>query len=262
MSDGYIKVEKKGHILFIGIDRVDKMNAFSVPMYQDLGLALGRLQQDDDLRCGVVYAEGDNFTSGLDLMEWGATFGAGSMPELPKGAVDPFAFDEDNRVMKPVVMAIQGRCYTIGQEYMLTTDIRVAATDVRFAQLEIKRGIYPVGGGTIRLLHEIGWGNAMRYLLTGEEITAQEAYRLGLVQELVEPGKQLERAVEIAETIAAQAPLGVYATLRSARLARANAENEAMKHLLPELLKLMGTEDVQEGMMSFMERRKANFKGK
>lgn len=258
----HIKVEKKGHLLLIGVNRADKMNAFSVKMYQDLGLALGQLQNDHELRCGVVYAEGDNFTSGLDLMEWGATFGAGSMPTLPEGALDPFGFDENNRVMKPVVMAIQGRCYTIGQEYMLTTDIRIAATDVRFAQLEVKRGIYPVGGGTIRLLHEIGWGNAMQYLLTGDEITAQDAYRLGLVQELVEPGKQLERAIEVAERIAEQAPLGVYATLKSARLARANSENQAMQKLLPELLKLMGSEDVQEGMMSFMQRRKANFKGK
>ncbi len=262
MSDQHIKVERNGHILLIGVNRANKRNAFSVKMYQDLGLALGELQRDDDLRCGVVYAEGDHFTSGLDLAEWGATFGAGSMPELPEGACDPFGFDESKRVMKPVVMAVQGMCYTIGQEFMLTTDIRVAASDVRFAQLEVKRGIYPVGGGTIRLLHEIGWGNAMRYLLTGEEITGPEAFRLGLVQELVEPGEQLEKALQIAEIICKQAPLAVYATLKSARQARAHAENEAMQKLLPELLKLMTTEDVQEGMMSFLQRREANFKGR
>jgi enoyl-CoA hydratase/carnithine racemase len=262
MSDEHIKVERKGHILLIGINRPKKRNAFSVKMFQDLGVALGDLQKDDELRCGVVYAEGDHFTSGLDLPEWGASFGSGNMPELPEGALDPFGFDEAKRVMKPVVMAVQGMCYTIGQEFMLTTDIRVAAKDVRFAQLEIKRGIYPVGGGTVRLLHEIGWGNAMRYLLTGDEITGEAAYRLGLVQELVEPGEQLDKAIQIAEVICKQAPLAVYATLRSSRQARSKAENEAMQTLLPELLKLMVTEDVHEGLMSFVERREANFKGR
>ena len=258
----HIKVEKRGRLLMIGIDHADKYNAFSVAMFQDLGLALGELQKDDALRCGVIYAEGKHFTSGLDLAEWGGVFGAGKMPDLPEGALDPFGFDEDKRVMKPVVMAVQGLCYTIGQELMLTTDIRIAAEDVKFAQLEIKRGIYPVGGGTIRLIHEIGWGNAMRYLLTGDEITGPDALRMGLVQELVKPGKHVDRAIKIAETIAKQAPLAVYATLRSSRLARANAENAAMQTLLPELRKLIKTDDAQEGIMSFMERREANFKGK
>ncbi|MCP4598964.1 MAG: enoyl-CoA hydratase, partial [Proteobacteria bacterium] len=185
MSKGNIKVERRGHLLLMGVDRVKKYNAFSIAMYRDLGLALGELQNNDELRCGVIYAEGDHFTSGLDLAEWNDTFKAGKMPDLPAGALDPFAFDEENRVMKPVVMAIQGLCYTIGQELMLTTDIRIAAENACFAQMEIKRGIYPVGGGTVRLIHEIGWGNAMRYLLTGEEIIAAEALRLGLVQELV-----------------------------------------------------------------------------
>ena len=111
-------------------------------------------------------------------------------------------------VTKPLVCAVQGICFTIGIELMLATDVRVAARDARFGQIEIKRGIYPVGGATIRMPREIGWANAMRWLLTGDEIPAEEAYRIGLVQELVEPGRQLPRALEIAERIAAQAPLG------------------------------------------------------
>jgi enoyl-CoA hydratase/carnithine racemase len=159
-------------------------------------------------------------------------------------------------------MAIRGRCYTIGFELLLAQDIRVASTDARIALLEVKRGIYPVGGGTVRLFREIGWGNAMRYLLTGDEITGAEAYRLGLVQELTEPGKELDRAIEIATDISKRAPLGVMAALASARTSEAEGLRAALARLIPDLIPIMGSEDALEGMMSFMERREANFKGK
>ena len=159
-------------------------------------------------------------------------------------------------------MAIRGRCYTIGFELLLAQDIRVASTDAKIALLEVKRGIYPVGGGTVRLFQEIGWGNAMRYLLTGDEITGAEAYRMGLVQELTEPGKELDRAIAIATDIASRAPLGVMAALRSARITSIEGQGAALARLIPDLMPLMKSEDAMEGMMSFMERREAKFKGK
>jgi enoyl-CoA hydratase/carnithine racemase len=137
----------------------------------------------------------------------------------------------------------------------------VVARDARFGQIEIKRGIYPVGGATIRMPREVGWANAMRWLLTGDEISADEAHRIGLVQELVEPGQQLPRALEIAERIAAQAPLGVRATLASARLALAD-EAHAAQRLLPDLAPIMASDDAREGVMSFIERRPARFTGR
>jgi len=262
MSEGKVTVERRGHVLLMGLDRTEKYNAIDLAMYRQLASAYGQLERDGDLRCGLLYAHGQHFTAGVDLEQWAPVFASGRLPELPKDAIDPLGFDDEARVSKPIVMAAQGLCLTIGIELLLATDIRVAAEDTRFAQIEIKRGIYPVGGATVRLIQEIGWGNAMRYLLTGDEFSAQEAYRLGLVQELAPVGQQLERALSIAETIAKQAPLGVYATLKSARLARREGEAAAFVRLLPDLKPIMASEDAQEGLLSFLERREASFRGR
>jgi len=261
MSEAAIATDIRGHVLCIGITRPEKRNAFDVRMYRQLARAYGRLESEKGLRCGLLYADGDHFTAGLDLPQWADHFVKGSFPDLPEGAVDPLGIYSDQSLSKPVVMAVQGLCLTIGIELLLAADIRVAASDTRFGQIEIKRGIYPVGGATIRLFQEIGWGNAMRYLLTADEISADDAYRMGLVQETTPPGGQFERAMEIAETIARQAPLGVQATLRSARLARLKGELAAMRQLLPDLMPLMQSRDVQEGITAFIERREASFTG-
>ena len=163
---------------------------------------------------------------------------------------------------KPVVVAVQGTCLTIGIELMLATDIRIAATTTRFGQIEVKRGIYPVGGATLRFPREVGWGNAMRWLLTGDEFDAAEALRIGLVQEVVPPGEQLDRAIALAQTIAAQAPLGVYATLASSRAAIPAAEHAAAARLMPDLAPIMKSADVAEGLRAFLERRPGTFEGR
>ena len=262
MSEGKVTTERRGHLLLIGLDRVAKRNALDLAMYRELGLAYGALDRDPELRCGVLFAHGDHFTGGIYLAQWSPTLSTGRFVSLPEGAIDPLGLDEANRLRKPMVMAVHGICFTIGIELLLATEVRVAATNTRFAQIEIKRGIYPVGGATVRLMQEVGWGNAMRYLLTGDEFSAAEALRIGLVQEVVDPGRQLERAIQIAGTIAAQAPLGVQATLASARLACARGEGAAFARLLPDLSALMASEDVKEGLQSFVERRPANFTGR
>jgi enoyl-CoA hydratase len=261
MKTTTITTDIRGHVLCIGINRPEKRNAFDVDMYQQLARAYGRLEMDKQLRCGLLFAEGGHFTAGLDLPQWADCFAKGTFPVLPDGAVDPLGIYSDRMLSKPVVMAVQGICLTIGIELLLATDIRVAASDTRFGQIEIKRGIYPVGGATVRLFQEVGWGNAMRYLLTADEISADEAYRMGLVQETTPPGRQFDRAMEIAETVARQSPLGVQATLRSARTARLKGELSAMKQLLPDLMPLMKSRDVQEGINAFIQRREASFTG-
>jgi enoyl-CoA hydratase/carnithine racemase len=165
----------------------------------------------------------------------------------------------EQALSKPVVVAVQGWCLTIGIELMLAADIRVAADSTRFAQIEIKRGIYPIGGATVRMVQELGWGNAMRWLLTGDELSAAEALRLGLVQEMTPHGQQLDRALAIATTIARQSPVGVRATLASARLARAEGERVAFARMLPELQAALASDDAIEGLNAFLERREPRF---
>ena len=216
-SAGRITREVRGHLLLIGVDRPAKKNAFDLAMLAGLAEAFTELDRSPDLRCGVVFAHGADFTAGLDLgnVAPSLTQGGGL---APPGGVDPFGV-HGAPCSKPVVCAVQGLCLTLGIELMLACDVVVAAEGARFGQIEIKRGIFPFGGGTWRWVEACGWGNAMRYLLTGDMLDAATALRLGLVQEVVAKELVLTRAIEIAETIAAQAPLGVMATLRSARLA-------------------------------------------
>jgi enoyl-CoA hydratase len=257
---GKVALEKRGHVLLIGIDRVAKRNAFDMALWNGLCAAYGELARDENLRVGVLHALGDHFTGGLDLPQWSVVFSSGQWP-IPDGGIDPLGF-LGPRIGKPIVAAVQGTCLTIGIELLLATDVRVAAASTRFAQIEIKRGIYPVGGATLRFPRECGWANAMRWLLTGDEFDATEALRIGLVQEVVPHGEQLARALALANVIAAQAPLGVYATLASSRGALPEAEHVAAARLLPDLLPIMGSADVKEGLRAFTERRPGKFTGK
>jgi enoyl-CoA hydratase/carnithine racemase len=260
MTAGTVRVERRDHVLLIGLDRAAKRNAFDLPMWDALCRAYGELDRDDALRVGVLHAHGEHFTGGLDLPQWAGQFARTSFA-LPDGGLDPLGL-AGPRLKKPIVCAVQGICLTIGIELLLATDVRIAAASTRFGQIEIKRGIYPVGGATLRFPREVGWANAMRWLLTGDEFDATEAHRIGLVQEVVAHGTQLDRALALATVIAAQAPLGVYATLASSRGALADSEARAAARLLPDLQPLLASEDVQEGLRAFMSRRPGTFTGK
>jgi len=257
-----ITVDLDDHLLLIGINRPDKRNAFDMAALQQLSAAYQRLAEDAQARVGVLYAHGPNFSAGLDLAEVGPVI-AEHGPQALKGSgrYDPFGLWSE-QVPKPVVMAVQGVAFTLSIELALACDIIVAADDVRFRQLEVGRGILPFGGATFRAPAQLGWGNAMRFLLTAEEFGADQALRIGLVQEVVPAGQQLDRAVAIARTVAAQAPLGVQGTLASARAWRAEAERAAvtrMRELLPAVL---ASQDAVEGLRSFVERRAGRFTGR
>jgi enoyl-CoA hydratase len=258
-----INIKNEENILLIEVDRPKKYNAMNQEMYHQLAQAYFRLESDDNARVGLLYAVGPHFTSGLELTDWAGTFDSGKgFPFDKENEIDPFYMMSDVRCSKPLIMAVQGYCYTWGLEVMLNADIRVAATDTRFGMLEVRRGFFPSGGATLRLPKEIGWGNAQRYLLTGDEMNAAEAYRLGLVQHLTEPGQQFEKALELARRVASAAPLGVRNVLKSCRVAALECEEAAKAIIYQDVAEVMKSEDMQEGIMSFIERREAVFKGK
>lgn len=257
MTGETITREIRGHVFLIGLNRPHKKNAFTRQMLSELSAAIGEYEANRDLRCAVIFAHGPDFTAGLDLMD--------IAPSMSKGVLVDGEYDalgvHGKPTTKPVIAAVKGLCLTVGIELLLACDIVVLGDNARFAQIEIKRGIFPFGGASQRWVAASGWGNAMRYLLTGDEFDAATAYRIGMAQEVVPAGEELARAIAIAETVAAQAPLGVQATLRSARLGVEEGPQAAFKELVPEIKKLMASKDAQEGVMSFVERRQAKFTG-
>lgn len=259
-SEPRVTRERHEHVLLLGLNRADKRNAFDLDMLNQLVLALGEYERDDELRCALVFAHGDHFTAGLDLGNVSETFRTGW--QLPSGAVDPWGTFGGPRLTKPLMVAAQGYCFTLGIELMLAADINLCASNARFAQLEVQRGIFPFGGATLRLHQVAGWGNAMRWLLTGDQFDAHEAYRLGLVQEVTAPEELMPRALWMAQRVAAQAPLGIRATLASARQCLDEGELAAARELPALASRLLSSEDAQEGFRAMQEKREGNFRGK
>ena len=141
----FIETTRNGHVLEIKVNRADKHNALSPEMYRDLARAYAEVSNDPELRVGLLYADGKHFTSGIELDKWAPIFSGGNGFSVGEGEIDPFGL-KGPRHSKPVVMAMQGNCFTWGVEILLNTEVRVAADDTRFAMLEVKRGIFPCGG--------------------------------------------------------------------------------------------------------------------
>jgi enoyl-CoA hydratase/carnithine racemase len=156
-----VTTEKVGHVLKIGLNRPDKMNAADEELLHGLALAYGELEKDKELRVGLLFAHGDHFTAGLDLFDVGPKMQSGKLQLVPEGGIDPWGI-QTKQVSKPVVMAIRGTCFTLGVELALASDIVIAASDSKFGQLEVARGILPFGGGTIRLPKVAGHAKAMQ----------------------------------------------------------------------------------------------------
>lgn len=259
-SAGVVTVERAGHVLLIGLNRPEHGNAMTSGMLTELAQAYTQLEDDEQAWVGLLFGHGDNLTVGLELEE--------IRPHLddfeglyPAGTVDPFGVRGRMRT-KPLVAAAHGWVITAGIEMLLNADVRVASEGARFAQMEVQRGILPFGGATIRMPREFGWGNAMRWILTGDVFDADEAYRLGLIQKITPNGKHLQGARIIAERIAQQAPLAVRAAMAAARTAMLDGEQAGRGALLPALHSLLPTDDAAEGVRSFVEHRTAKFTGR
>ncbi|MDV7619381.1 crotonase/enoyl-CoA hydratase family protein [Acinetobacter baumannii] len=259
-QEGKVSRETRGHIFLIGLDRAAKRNAFDSHMIKDLSLALTEYENNDTLRCAIVFAHGDHFTAGLDLVEL--------QPKLATGVFD-FSENEINpwgtvgrKLSKPLIVAVQGYCYTAGIELFLNADIAIASENTQFAQMEVQRGILPFGGATARFTQAAGWAKAMRYLLTGDSFDAKAAFDMNLITEICPEGTELKRAIELAEHITQAAPLAVKATLASAREAVNEGYEVAFNQLQNHLQPLLTTEDVQEGVFAMLQKRPPIFKGK
>ncbi|MGW1965132.1 crotonase/enoyl-CoA hydratase family protein [Streptomyces sp. NPDC001935] len=260
-SAAKVLVERDGPVLRVALNRPEKANALDADMVAQLSSALTLLSDDPGLRVAVLHGHGKHFTGGLDLASMAPRLATGDDSVLPEDGRDPWGLYRAP-AGKPVVTAVHGRCFTAGLELVLGSEICVAAADTVFGQQEVSRGIVALGGATIRLPERVGWGNAMRYLLTGDEFDAQEAWRIGLVQEVVPAGEHLDRALELAHRIAAQAPLAVEATLADARTVLAGPLARSAAALRGEVgPRLFATGDAAEGVASLIERRAPVFRG-
>ena len=260
--DGSIDTTVIGSVLQIAINRPAKRNGFTPKMFRELGEAYTRLDDDPALRVGVLCALGDHFTAGLDLPTIAPLMQRGEKA-VPLGLVDPLNLGMEGyrRRTKPMVVAVQGITYTLGIELMLAADIVIAATDCRFSQLEVQRGIMATGGATLRMAERAGAGNALLHLLTADVFGADEALRLNFVQKVVPPEALLMEAMRVAGLIAQQAPLAVIATRQNVLKAIEHGPVVAMHEFIAVQQRLSKSKDAAEGVASFVERRPARFTG-
>src|SRR6266480_3092757 len=253
-----VRMTTEGHICVISLDNVAKKNAITPELMSQLSAHLTTFEDDDNLWVAVLDPAGEHTTAGLDMPKF---FGpTATAKPIPKDQVDPFALYR--RTTKPVISVVHGITYTIGIEMMLAGDIVIAADTARFCQLESKRGIAPLGGAHFRYLTRTGWGNAMYHLFLCDEFNAARAHKIGFVQEVVAPGQQVGRAMEIAQLIAKNAPIGIQVT-KEAALKYIEAGETAAIDYIPKIKdRVFSSEDMKEGIQSFVERRSAVFRGK
>jgi enoyl-CoA hydratase len=268
MSDPAVLVERDGHILQITLNRPEKRNAFNAEVLCRLCDAWDLLDSDPELRVGIMTGADGNFSAGADLdrLVGALTSGKPAEDEYEERIRQDFSliykgFLKDHYVAKPIIAAVEGYCYAGGMEILQALDIRVAGAGAKLGITEVQRSLFPMGGSSVRLPRQIPWTIAMDMLITGEPITGQRAYDVGLVGHVVPDGTALERAREIAERIAANGPLAVKAIKASVLAADALPEAEAYKRESELGMQVMSSKDAREGPKAFLEKRPPNYTG-
>lgn len=254
MNDS-VRVETVASALVVTIDRPQARNAVDAEVARGIADAVDRLESDPGLRVGVLTGAGGTFCAGMDLK----AAARGEQVTVPgKG----FAGLAEARTAKPLIAAVEGHALGGGFELALACDLVVAAEGARFALPEVKRGLIAGGGGVVRLPRRVPHHVAMELLLTGRAITAERARELGLVNRLTPDGRALPAALELAEEIAANAPLALAAVKRTVRRADGASEPEAFAAQTAEIGTLLRSADFAEGVRAFTEKREPRWSGR
>ncbi|MAJ60777.1 MAG: enoyl-CoA hydratase [bacterium TMED88] len=262
-----VLIEANGPVLTVTLNRPEKRNAVNSEVMCRLYDAWNQLDQDDALRVAILTGRGNTFCAGMDLGEIGK-LGTGK-PEneymervMQEPAVIYGAWLKTYRPTKPVILAAEGFARAGGTEILQGTDIRVAGESAMFGVTEVQRGLFPMAGSAVRLRRQIGYAVAAEMLLAGEDLPAQRALELGLINHVVPDGQALNKAQEIAERIAANGPLAVRAILATLRETETLSEEEAFAIEQQHGMKVMSSEDAREGPKAFLEKRPPVFQGR
>jgi enoyl-CoA hydratase len=252
-----VELDVQEGIATMTLRRPEQLNALSVAVLEDLDKAVSRVEQDEAIYGAIITGEGRAFVAGADIAE---------IAELNRERGREFArsgqaiFSRIERLPKPVIAAVNGFALGGGCELAMACHLRIASTKARFGQPEVKLGILPGFGGTQRLPRLVGAGAATRILISGNHISAEEAHRIGLADELVEPERLLARALEILREILANGPTAVAATLSAIREGTELPLDDALAFEADLFAGLCGTDEMREGTRAFLEKRPPRFR--
>lgn len=253
----HLLVERDGGILIVTMNRPEAKNALSPAMLVGMADAWAELNEDDDLSCAILTGAGGSFCTGMDLKA--AAAGPSAHDYQARWTEDPDihwkGLLRHFRLRKPLIAAVEGFAVAGGTEILQATHLRVAGESATFGVFEAKRGLFPLGGSTVRLQRQIGYAAAMEMLLTARAYSAVEALQIGLIGHVVPDGAALAKALELGRMIAANGPLAVEAILRSVQETADLPMDEALARELEIGWPVYATEDSKEGPRAFADKR-------
>jgi len=254
-----ITLEQRGAVALLTINRPDKLNALNKKVHEEGVAALDELKKDNSVRVLVITGAGEkSFIAGADISEF-----EGQTPVTQRDQFhEKTLFNSLDTFPKPVIAMVNGFCLGGGNELALACDLRVCSETARFSQPEINLGIIPGGGGTQRLTRLVGEGRAMEIILTGDMIDAKTAEAIGLVNHVYPPDELEAKTMEIASKIAEKAPIALQLCKEAVKFASRSNLDEGLRREVDLFAICFSTEDKQEGVSAFLEKRKPVFKGK